>query len=102
MDQLEEAVVKHNINRWQLRECSICHAPLHYEFRKDGNIYYHSACDCTPFSSSPRQCKLDEILNLFNVQKPKDRKRMWDEFIESGSKTVNLGKASVKIKIPQK
>lgn len=76
-EQVRDAVRATGRRSWKLRECSICHAPLHYLFADDGGVFYQSACDCTSYPSPPQPRDWSSVAHTLNIQMPEVRARMW-------------------------
>lgn len=87
VEQVKEAIATHNIERWTLRTCGLCDAPLDYIFQKFGT-FYDSNCDCTSRWVTPEERSLESVVETFNRQTPDIRKSMWDKFIASGESNV--------------
>lgn len=84
-EQIGDAIKEHKIQRFLLRRCSVCEAPLYYQFRADETVWFDSNCDCTINEVAPQQQSLDTIATLLNRQSPKLREGLWKKFIESGT-----------------
>ena len=83
-DQIKAATAEHVIRVWTLRTCSICYAPLNYQFPSDGTVYFNSNCDCGSRWEPVQERSYDDVARTFNMQTPEVRQRMWDEFIACG------------------
>lgn len=75
-------VLSRGIQRWRLRDCSICGEPLHYEFH-GAHVFYQSGCGCSWSPPEPRSHQ--RVADTFNMQTPEVRARMWDEFLACGT-----------------
>lgn len=85
VEQVKLAVVEHDIKLWKLRECSMCLTPLTYTFN-GGDPTYDSSCACVRYSTEPEPHSWESIAEIFNIQRPEIRERMWGEFLAAGSK----------------
>lgn len=87
-EQVQQVVKEHRIQRWDVRDCSICGAYIGYVFSPDGEqTGFDSACDCSPYSRlTPVELRtFGEIADLFNMQTtPGAAEKMWSEFVASG------------------
>lgn len=85
VEQVKEAVQEHGIKVWELRECSVCRTPLTYAFN-GGEPTYDSNCGCVSYSTVPEPRSWESVAEIFNMQKPENRERMWGEFLAAGAK----------------
>jgi len=82
-EDVTNAIRDHNIRRWVLRECSICNAPLAYEFSA-GFVRYDSDCHCTHYYTPLEPRNIEDVVRVFNMQTPDVRANMWKRFMCSG------------------
>ncbi len=64
---------------WPIRNCSMCSAPIGYDFTASGDVFFKSACFCTDLGGYDLR-DLENVVDLFNRQTPEIRAGMWDEF----------------------
>lgn len=86
--QLRATIEQHGIQRFLLRRCSMCEAPLYYMIEdKTMNVTFDPSCDCGGRSYRLKK-SLQDLLMLFNRQNPAIRKKLWHKFLDSGTKQV--------------
>ncbi len=83
VDDLKKAVTEHDIRIWPLRQCSMCLTSLTYAFDGD-RITYDANCSCVTYTRPPEKRSWDSVAEIFNMQTPDARERMWDEFVAAG------------------
>lgn len=78
--QCADVIRENNLARIGHHKCSMCGYPTGYVIGDDGvTVLFDAGCDCTG-RYTMRESSLDDIVNLFNMQKPEIRARMWDDF----------------------
>ncbi len=83
---IRQLAKNHSIKRYTLRHCSMCGTGLNYAI--DGeHVSFQSNCGCTRHWNPPEQRSFEDLVDCFNIQsKPETRRRMLEEFINSGEK----------------
>jgi hypothetical protein len=90
MDQVTEEQVRAELPTdlgkpdafWSCRICSLCYHPIGYHFHPDGRVGFDGSCGCTDLDDF-REVPLSQVVELFNMQHPHVRAKMWGEFVEA-------------------
>lgn len=75
--EFRDAVIKNNIQEWNIRNCSICGSPLYFYFEPE-RVIFDSRCDCTGYCD----CNSEHIRNynyiamLYNTADKETQKEM--------------------------
>lgn len=79
-EQVRQAVRERGVTAWMLRDCSICHTPLHYHFLPE-YVEFDSNCACVTYWAPPQRDGYEAVADLLNRQTPDIRARMWNEML---------------------
>lgn len=78
-EEFQEAVKKHDLKKWKLYECSICHYPTGYNFFDDGTLIFDSGCDCV-ITHNTRVASWNDVANQYNIQTNHLVIKVYDDF----------------------
>jgi hypothetical protein len=105
-DEMEAQAIEHNILFWNIRDCSICSAPIGYNFNHTTNkVYFDSSCDCS--QSIPKESDWQDVANHYNSKSLspnfKEVERFWkfnnlDKKVELFNFVFNAGIGEADIK----
>lgn len=70
---------KHGIERWDLRDCSICHYPLAYIFM-NSDVFFDSGCYCTGSVPNLHRRAWQDIADHYNMQTSETYIKTMDDF----------------------
>lgn len=73
------AALARGIERWPIRNCSLCHYELAYLIR-NGQVFYDTGCHCTYQAGGPVLRSFTDIAHHYNIQRALQVIERYDKF----------------------
>ncbi len=75
-EEIKAAVKARDMERWDLRECSICGTAIGYLFLSKNLPFFDTNCECSTMESIPRKSSYQEIAEVVNMQNGEAKEKL--------------------------